>query len=50
MAAVQGYCVKCKDKRAIVNSEKFTMKNGRPAVRGQCLTCGGKMNAIVKSE
>lgn len=44
--AVEGYCVKCKAKREMTNPEKIVMKNGRPATKGVCPTCGTKMFKI----
>jgi len=41
-----GYCVKCKTKREMKNAERVTMKNGRPALRGQCSVCSTTMNLI----
>ena len=29
-----GYCVKCRDKREIGGAEPYTMKNGKPAIKG----------------
>jgi hypothetical protein len=43
-----GYCVKCKTKRPIENGERVTMKNGRPAYKGKCGTCGTGMYKILK--
>ena len=40
MAAKEGYCVKCKAKKNIVNPADVTMKNGRPATKGTCPDCG----------
>ena len=34
-----GYCVKCRDKRDIKGAKPYTMKNGKPAVKGTCPTC-----------
>ena len=34
-----GYCVKCRDKREIQGAGPYTMKNGKPAVKGTCPTC-----------
>ncbi|MBT3573777.1 MAG: hypothetical protein HOI05_01275 [Nitrosopumilus sp.] len=34
-----GYCVKCRDKREIGNAGPYTMKNGKPAIKGTCPTC-----------
>ncbi len=42
-----GYCVKCKEKREIVNGENVTMKNGRPAHKGKCTSCGTGMYKIL---
>ena len=46
---MQGYCMKCKTKREMNNPEQVTMKNGRPATKGICPTCGTKMFKIGKS-
>jgi len=43
-----GYCVKCRTKREIKKPESITMKNGRPATKGTCPTCGTKMFRIGK--
>ena len=43
-----GYCVKCKEKKEISNAQKVTMKNGRPAMKGKCPTCGTGMYRILK--
>ena len=43
---VEGYCVKCKEKREMKDTEKITMKNGRPATKGRCTTCDCKMFKI----
>jgi hypothetical protein len=41
-----GYCVKCKKKREMKSVTKTTMKNGRPARKGKCPTCGTGMFRI----
>jgi len=46
MADVQGYCVKCKAKQVMKNAEKVTLKNGKPATKGECPKCGTKMFKI----
>ena len=38
--------MKCKQKRSMKGTEQITMKNGRPATRGVCETCGTKMFKI----
>ena len=44
---VEGYCVKCKAKKEIVNAVEETMKNGRKAIKGKCPTCGTVMFKIL---
>jgi hypothetical protein len=41
------YCVKCKQKREMKDTEEVTMKNGRNAVRGKCTVCGTGMYKIL---
>ena len=36
----EGYCVKCKAKKEIVDAVEETTKNGRKAIKGRCPTCG----------
>ena len=43
----EGYCVKCKSKKEIVDALEETMKNGRKAIRGKCPTCGTVMFKIL---
>ncbi len=43
----EGYCVKCKAKKEIVNAVEETMKNGRKAIKGRCPTCGTVMFKIL---
>lgn len=50
MAAEIGYCVKEKQKREMVNTERVTMKNGRAAIKGQCSVCGTGMYKILGTE
>lgn len=42
-----GYCMKCKQKREISNSQEIVMKNGRAAVKGICSVCGTGMFRIL---
>jgi len=49
-ALEQGYCVKCKSKSGMVKSEKVTMKNGRPAMKGQCESCSTGMYKILPKQ
>ena len=43
----EGYCVKCKAKKEIVNAVEETMKNGRKAIKGKCPECGTVMFKIL---
>ena len=43
---IQGYCVKCKEKRQMKNAKKVSLPNGRPAAQGVCPECGTKMFRI----
>lgn len=47
MEAQQGYCVKCKATREMQDTQQVTMKNGKPALKGQCTVCGTTMNKIL---
>jgi len=42
----EGYCVKCKAKREMKDTQKVTLKNGKPATKGVCPKCGTKMFRI----
>ena len=46
---MEGYCVKCREKKEIKNAEQTTLKNGRPATKGQCPDCGTTIVKIGKS-
>jgi Zn finger protein HypA/HybF involved in hydrogenase expression len=43
----EGYCVKCKAKKEIVEAVEEIMKNGRKAIKGKCPTCGTVMFKIL---
>lgn len=43
---VEGYCVKCKEKREIKNPKAVVLKNGKKATKGECPKCGTKMFRI----
>jgi hypothetical protein len=42
----EAYCVKDKKKVEVVNPQKITMKNGKPALQGTCPICKGKVFKI----
>ena len=46
---MEAYCLKCREKREITNPEQVTLKNGRPATKGDCPACGTKVFRIGKS-
>jgi RNase P subunit RPR2 len=41
-ASDQIYCLKCREKTDTLEAQEVVLKNGRPAVTGQCTTCGTK--------
>ena len=47
---VQGYCMKCKEKREMKDAKADKMANGRDCVKGVCPDCGTKMFRIGKME
>ena len=51
---MEGYCVKCKAKRDIVNAKNVDMKakggKKRPAMKGECGTCGTVIFRILPSK
>jgi hypothetical protein len=49
MTAVTGYCLKCKKSTDIKEPQAITMKNGKPATKGTCPTCGTTIFKIGKA-
>ncbi len=50
-ASDQIYCFKCRSKTDTLEAQEVVLKNGRPAVTGQCTVCGTKkfrMGAVRK--
>ncbi len=43
---MEGYCVKCKEKREMKDAKELTLKNGRKATSGTCPVCSTKMFRI----
>jgi len=43
---IMAYCVKCRQKREMLDAHEVIMKNGRRAVRGTCAVCGTPLNRI----
>ena len=51
VSIMEAYCVKCKAKREMKNAAETSMKKKgggtRPAMKGECPTCGTKMFRIM---
>lgn len=45
---MEAYCVKCKAKQEMKDSQAVTLKNGKPATKGTCPVCGTGMFRIGK--
>lgn len=43
---MQGYCLKCREKRDMVDAQEIKLKNDRPAMQGKCAVCGTKITVI----
>ncbi len=41
------YCVKCRAKQEMKDTQKVEMKNGKPAMKGKCSKCGTGMYKIL---
>ena len=48
--ADQGYCVKCRKKVDLKDTQKVTMKNGKPAMKGKCSACNTTVFKILPSK
>lgn len=46
----EAYCMKCREKRPMVDATEVTMKNGRPALQSTCPVCGTTLNKILPSK
>lgn len=47
---MDGYCVKCKSKKEMINIEKTETKKNHPVIKGHCKTCNTKISVFVKKE
>jgi hypothetical protein len=45
--SMQAYCVKCREKRDMMEAQEVTMKNGKRAMQGKCGVCGTKLFRIM---
>lgn len=43
---MQGYCMKCREKREMQDPKEVTLKNGRAAMQGTCAVCGTKITVM----
>lgn len=43
----EGYCVKCKSKREMKDTNETVLKNGRRALKGKCSICNTNMFKIL---
>lgn len=43
---MQGYCLKCREKRELKDPKEVTLKNGRQATQGACAVCGTKITVM----
>ncbi|MDO9445376.1 MAG: DUF5679 domain-containing protein [Dehalococcoidia bacterium] len=43
---MEAYCLKCREKREMLNPNPITMKNGKPATEGKCPVCSTRMFKI----
>ncbi len=39
----QAYCFRCQRMREISDPEQYSMKDGRPGIRGTCSVCGANL-------
>jgi len=46
----EGYCVKCREKRAVTDGEVTKTKSGRRMVKGKCPECGTTVNRFLPNE
>lgn len=47
-AIPEGYCVRCKEQRPMVNVRQYMTANKRPALKGECAVCGAGMSKFIK--
>ncbi len=47
---MEAYCLKCRTQREMKDATAVTMKNGKPATKGTCPTCGTGMYKIGKAK
>lgn len=50
MAEETAYCVKCRQKTTMKDTQEVKMKNGRPALQGKCSACGTGVYKILSQK
>jgi hypothetical protein len=50
MADETAYCVKCREKTQMKDTQEVKMKNGRPALKGACSKCGTGVYKILSQK
>lgn len=50
MADETAYCVKCRQKTTMKDTQEVKMKNGRPAIKGACSVCGTGVYKILSQQ
>jgi hypothetical protein len=45
-----GHCVRCRERRALLDPTRATTKRGKPGVRGECAVCGGGIFVFIPEE
>jgi hypothetical protein len=46
----EGYCVKCREKRAVTDGTVVKTESGRRMVKGKCPVCGTTVNRFLPNE
>ncbi|MCC6381939.1 MAG: hypothetical protein IT304_05485 [Dehalococcoidia bacterium] len=46
---MEGYCLKCRERREMKDPKAITMKNGKPATEGTCPVCSTRIFKIGKA-
>ncbi len=47
---MQGYCMKCREKREMQDPQQVTLKNGREAQQGSCAVCGTAIAVLGRAQ
>ncbi len=43
---MEGYCMKCREKRELKDAQPVTLKNGRAATQRACGVCGTRITVM----